>query len=116
MKIDRPLVAILVAYPFALFGLFYLVSCGLYKQTIKTEKAVEQAAYSTTNVTQAITKRVQGSEERAAENHVQWLALLKYAVIGAGLAVAYFAEELKRRWRLFRESRHLETGKPRKGV
>ena len=84
-----------------------VAACGLYRQTFRTERAIEIGAYSTTNFTRSAGQFVHDQDERSAESHAQWIQLLKYGVVAAGLAVAYFAEELKRGWREKREARAL---------
>lgn len=61
-----------------------LAGCALYKQTIKTEKALEDAAHKIAATATNVSARVQGSERRAEETHQVWLKILGCVLLGAG--------------------------------
>lgn len=83
-----------------LLALLLASSCALYRQTIRTERAVE---VSVQRITAAATNAVAAHEVRAAETHSVLIEILRDVAIGAGLVVAYYAEEIKRRWKNSRQ-------------
>lgn len=85
-------------------ALLLLSSCGLYRQTIKTEKAWENAGNRIAAAATNVSSRVQTSNDRAKDTGQFWksvqdvfLEWWKKVAVVVGLLLAWYAEEIKQK-------------------